>query len=560
MTLGRRHLLFVVAVAFAAATAGGLYLSLGTIRDTVQFNRILRRIDPADPDPSLLEEAAGFAQSREDWRTLLGLAWEIDNRAGTLGYLATEASRRFPSEPIWRSIAAFAALEREDRSSARQLMSVRAEGAEADELEEWMMLLARVQPEDPRGSRSALRELLSGAGLFPRSSAVAAAEINRDPASFQQAWQATAVGAFALQGALEAAEAGNSVLARSLIDAARGDSRLPGAERWNAPLYLALWLDDTEWLFEELQSMPGLRIGEAPVLLVQAEGHRRQGRLREARRFYRELQVVAPGYSDLAFLNDAALTWVLGDGRAAPVLRAGLDVHPDSARIRGELAGLLVLEDERLAAVRLLGEQVLNSGGTAVPAEQAHRDWLLTRAVLGSRRPLERLESDLWAYLNNNPGATVVARYLARFLALRMDQAGMVRLAERYPLEFAPWARPLHAAQALAVGNREQAESLLFDASATRLVDWYNRALFALRYLPLPEAERSLADARAWLEGGAAVSPAAFDEFERSLLVLEAEYARLAGDSDTARRRVERALLIRPDAELRAYRAILASP
>ena len=231
MTLGRRHLLFVVAVAFAAATAGGLYLSLGTIRDTVQFNRILRRIDPADPNPSLLEEAAGFAQSREDWRTLLGLAWEIDNRAGTLGYLATEASRRFPSEPIWRSIAAFAALEREDRSSARQLMSVRAEGAEADELEEWMMLLARVQPEDPRGSRSALRELLSGAGLFPRSSAVAAAEINRDPASFQQAWQATAVGAFALQGALEAAEAGNSVLARSLIDAARGDSRLPGAER-----------------------------------------------------------------------------------------------------------------------------------------------------------------------------------------------------------------------------------------------------------------------------------------------------------------------------------------
>lgn len=560
MKADRRVLLFAVALVFAAATSVGILISIDRIRDTVRFSRVIRRIDAADPDPALLREAARYARSRDDWRLLLRFAWSMDARGPHLRDLAAAASNAFPDEAVWRSIAAFGALDAGDRAGARELMQLRQRGDRADSLEEWLVLLARIDPADPAESRNSLAELAEAAERYPVGHAVASAEINRNPVSLRNAWELSSVGAYALQGALEAAAAGNRVLAASLIDAAREADLMPDAARWDAPLYLALWLDDTDWLFDQLTALPGRRIGEPSVLLVQAEGHRRQGRLVEARRFYRELQTVAGDFTDVAFLNDAALTWLLDDEPAEPILRAGLAIHPQSGRLRGELAGLLVRENRRLAAVQLLSRQLVGPDRSTLPAAQAHRDWLLTRAILGSRQPLERLESDLWQYLNQHPDATTVARYLARFLALRMDEAGMARLAERYPLEFAPWSRPLHAYLEIAEDDLTAAESILAEGDADSVAAWYNRVLFALRYVPLPEAEILLNEARAWLAAGPPLSQTASREAERQLLILEAEFARLSGDPSAALVAVDRALRISSDPDLRAYRSILASP
>ncbi|MFW5695356.1 MAG: hypothetical protein ACOCYB_09305, partial [Alkalispirochaeta sp.] len=329
------------------------------------------------------------------------------------------------------------------------------------------------------------------------------------------------------------------------------------AERELAPLYLAVWLRDIDWLFEQLRSLSGTRAVDPEVLLIQAEGLVHQGRLERARRFYRELQQVAPQYDEIAFLNDAAITHQIGDGAPQQILREGLRVHNDSADLRSELAGVLIARNERLAAAQVLGPSMVVHSGS----DRRHRDWLLTRAVLGPRRPLSRLESDLWFYLNTHPEADLVAQYLARFLARRGDTPGMDRLRDRYDPARSEWATTLHIEHARRREDHARAESLLDYYPDDSWTAHYNRIVFALRHLPLSDASDAIDRFERWLEHGTELTPSAYAEAELRGLLARTEYLRLTGDAEGAHAALDQAMRLAPDdLNLSSYERLIAPP
>jgi hypothetical protein len=74
-TLNRRLLFFVSAILLAVATTVFIGFSVGTIRDSVHFSRLMRRIEFGENDPQTLLEAAEYARRPADWERLLHVAW-----------------------------------------------------------------------------------------------------------------------------------------------------------------------------------------------------------------------------------------------------------------------------------------------------------------------------------------------------------------------------------------------------------------------------------------------------------------------------------------------------
>lgn len=559
-----RIAVFAVAVATAVATALLIGFSLGSLRDSVQFSRIFRRIEQGDTSAELVLEALEYARRPREITELMAVAWERPEpgRWDLVGAVAVAGAERFPRDERWGLAAALAEIRRDRRTAALdRLLTAPTDGPRSAVAQD-LMLLAATDPTDPAATRQRLADLTDDTGsvglepaVAPVLHAVARAEAEQSPETLRDAWQQTAVAAYAVNGALRAASAGDRETASELLEVLRRDGVVPSAQRFDAPLYLAAWLAEVDWLFSQLRSLDGPRAVEPAVLLIQAEGVLLQGQLREARRFYRELQTVSPGYDAIAFLNDAAITVRLGDADPVPILREGLAAHPGDPSLRSDLAALLVARDRRLDAATVMAPAAVDPP----PAPQRHRDWLLLRGILGPRQPLTRLESDLWEYLNDQPEAHLVAAFLARFLARRNDTAGMAQLRRRYPPEAGEWARTMHAAAARADGDFAAAERLLTEGSEDVWTTWYNRGIFALSHLPLPEAERVLEDYERWLDRGPALGDAMLERALRDAALLRAEYHRLAGDTAAARTAARRALSLSPgDERVRGYVALLA--
>ncbi|MEX2442263.1 MAG: hypothetical protein WD492_01565 [Alkalispirochaeta sp.] len=554
----RRIAAFSAALIIAVVTMVMIGLSVDAIRDSVQFSRVMRRIERGDNATSTLLEAGQFARTTSEWQTLMRVAWDLDPPRlwEAVFALAQPAMRRFPEDNRWRYAGALAALRQHDRSEARTLLPL-DQGAPADDLEQLLRVLVEIEPDHWERSRDRLSAFLELPSEYTVLRAIAEAETNPSLETYRDAWKLTSVGAYGVNAALEGAAVGDREGVRSLLTHIREAETLPPAERVSAPLYLAVWLQDIDWLFQQLRSLSGARAVEPEVLLLHAEGLIQQGRRQQARRFYRELQQVAPEYDPLAFLNDAAITFQERDGEPAEILREGVRVHPDSAVLRGELAGILTAQDERIAAAQVLGPSLLEHSS----GEQRHRDWLLTRAVLGPRRPLSRLESDLWLYLNDNPDADLVARYLARFLAARGDETGMDRLRERYAPGYSEWSTTLHMQHARRTGNYSQAESLMALYPDDSWTARYNRVLFALYHLSLPEVSDSIDELQAWLGRGPDLSQDTYSRAEIDLLLVRVEQQRLAGDAEAALETLNQARRIAPDdLNLASYERLVAPP
>ncbi|MFW5828404.1 MAG: hypothetical protein ACOCU4_09935 [Alkalispirochaeta sp.] len=458
MTRSRRIAVFSAALVVSVITIVTIAISVEAIRDSVQFTRVLRRIEGGDTSTAALLEAAEFARSSGDWQTLMKIGWDLPapQRWEAVFALAEPAMRRFPDDPRWRYAAALAAIRRNDETTARELLPLDSEGP-GTEVGQFLRILSDIDPEDTERSREQLNVYRNLPDAYPILRAIGRTELSPSLEHYRVAWELTGVGAYGVNAALEGAASGDRPGVESLVTHLRDEEALPDAEREPAPLYLAVWLRDIDWLFEQLRSLSGTRAVEPEILLIQGEGLVQQGRLEEARSFYRELQQVAPEFDQIAFLNDAAITHQLGDGNPRQILRAGLRVHEDSIVLRSELAGVLVAENERLAAAQVLAPAVVATSS----GEPRHRDWLLTRAVLGPRHPLTRLESDLWLYLNENPDAEIVAQYLARFLAHRGDETDMDRLRNRYDPNDGEWSTTLHLWRLRQEGDYSQAEMLL---------------------------------------------------------------------------------------------------
>ncbi len=558
MGRSRRIAVFSAALLVSVTTIVTIAISVDAIRDSVQFSRVLRRIERGDTSTATLLEAAEFARSLREWQTIMRIGWELESpqRWETVFALAGPAMRHFPNDPRWRYAAALAALRLNDAAAARDLLPLEPQDATAD-VKQFLRILADIDPED----RDRSLERLSAYRDLPEAYAIlratGEAETSPSPAHYRNAWDLTRVGAYGVNAALEGAATGDRAGVEALVAHVREEGALPPAERESAPLYLAVWLRDIDWLFEQLRSLSGTRAVHPEVLLIQGEGLVQQGRLEQARLFYRELQQVAPEYDQIAFLNDAAITHQLGDGDPRRILREGLRIHEGSILLRSELAGLLVAGNERLAAAQVLGPALVpRSSG-----DPRHRDWLLARAVLGPRRPLARLESDLWLYLNENPEATVVAQYLARFLARRGDETGMDRLRNRYDPSIAEWSTTLHLLRLRQEGNYSQAEMLLDLYPDDSWTARYNRVLFTVFHLPLPEIADTLSSFEDWLERGPQLSRSAYSQAQLAVLLARTEYQRLTGDTEGARETLSRATRLAPDdLNLSSYERLIAPP
>ena len=558
----RRIVVFVLSVLVAVGTVLIISLSIGSLRDSVSFSRVMRFMEREGVDAETLLEAARFARNRGEWRRLLQEAWRLDDasRWPTVRDIGLLAQDRFPRDDRWRFAAALAFIRLNDHESARDLLPIRGGDTAASILRQELQLLAALDPEEREASTARLGDMAEAPDEATLLRAVGIAE--REPIAdhLLAAGEATGVTAYTLNGALRAAAAGDrpsAVAAAETIKTAIGDVGR------TAVLYLSLWLTDVDWFFREVRALDGREAARPEVLLLQGDAHLQQGQRTEARRFFREVQAVAPAYDPRAFLNDAAASYHLGDGDPRRILRTGLDVFPLSPLLRGELAGVLVLNGQRLEAARVIAAGRTGVASANVPRDPAvrHRDWLLLRAVLGQRTPPERLEADLWRYLNDHPDAEDVAHFLARFLAFRNDEAGLRRLAERYDPAQGEWATTLHMILADLDGDTLRAEELATRLPLNTWTGHYNRALFALRRLPTAEVRPVVTGYRTWVETSTTLDSYARSTARMHLLLTEAESLRLEGRREEALSRVDRALRLVPDdTSVEAYRALLAPP
>ncbi|MCG8481413.1 MAG: hypothetical protein MI724_20130 [Spirochaetales bacterium] len=546
---------FGAALVLAITTALVIGVSISSIRDSIWFVRIVRRMDADGADREQLLDASRFARRATEWRQLARLAWNLSDheRWPSVRDVALLAADRFPRDDTWIQAAAYAMIRLGRHQEARELLG---EPDGAGELRQYLHILAALDIDEPVLSTDRLAEFSDAPEGMDVLRAIGRA--TREPTAelLWEAWEATGVSAYGVNAALEAAGEGNREIARNAVGELRRSGRMPDPEYESAPLYLAIWLEEVDWLFEQLGSLTGRRAVEPTVLLIQGEGMLQQGQLDSARRFYREIHTAYPHYAELPYLNDAAITLRLGDGDPVPILRAGVANHPQSIELRGALAGVLTAGGRRLEAAEVIAPAVIEPAGEAIRRD---RNWLLVRALLGTREPVERLESDLWSYINDYPEAMIVAHYLTRFLIARNDGAGLADLRRRYAADAGSWATTTHLMYMVEQGRFAEAEALLSLLDGDSWTDAYNRALFAMRFLPLHEAQREVEAFRLRLNRGSDLHSETRRRASVHLALLEAELARLSDDGARARALVDRAIDVNPDMDLLyTYRAILA--
>lgn len=546
----RRWTLFGFALLFGLATAVVLVLSVSGLRDRIGFERLVRRIDVLDRAGryddefrEAIENAAEYARTRGQFLELLDLAWKLEDesRWPAIVSISARARDRHRNDVIFSQIESYGRIRTGDRLGAAELVSGRT-----DALSLRLRVLAEIDLAEPVASRSRLTVLGQAEDAPALFKTVARAFNDPTPSELIRAWEVLGARAFAVNGALAAAIAGDRDTTRRASEPLRTrfdpESPLP-------TLYLAAWLDDDEWLFAQLHSLEGRRLVEPEFFLLQADGHLRQGQFREASAIYREIQETNPEASPLPFINLAVLGERAGDETVDDLYRQGLRYHETSRELRIAWGTRLIRQGRRLEAARIVAPVALR--------DDDPETWLLARAVLGSRRPVARLESDLWVYINRNPDALSVAAFLARFLVIRNDQESLAVLRSRYGIGSAPWARIMHALAAIGAGDLVRAEEILSVGTGPDVA--YNRAVFALLHRDTPEIDRAIAAYRAEFERDVRIPSDRRNREEVQSLLLLAESARIGNDPETAMTYLQRAELIGySSTQVARYRALLA--
>lgn len=582
---GTRWFLTVPAVIVAVATAVLITVSLGSIRTSGFFDRAIRRIEMLDRRGDYgseyrqeLRNAAEFARNHDDWIRLLRSAWRlpVPERWRTVQDLAATAAGSAPSENTWRIIGSYAALRAGDAEAARSLvLPVETSDHHEAETVEFLFLLAALEaPADELEERTRHGMPSGGTRIVD---AVFTALDHPDAETHWRAWEKTAVPAFALNSALHAAREGNREDARRGFEAVTDQFEVStgvGSGR-QASLYIATWLGESDRVYRQLRHLADREEAVTwEMLLLQADINLRQSQYDEARRIFQELREVHPDLDPLPFLNDAILTERMGDGDVEAILEEGLRYHPDSEELRFLRTTRLVRAGRREEALNSLQEileslEEVTDSSTASTGTRIHDYRLLERVLraridFGRGAPPERLESDLWKYLNRYPEAHQMATFLARLSALRRDRAALSQLTSRYSPQEGAWAATLHLIDRVERNLLAEAEEVLpfLVAREDDVRNWtgrYNRALFALRFLPLSESRRTIAALRTWLERSAVLPPEMELEARVALLLLEAEQARIEGDGSRAVSTIDNAIDLNPDNEsLYSYRTLLA--
>ncbi len=547
----RRWLFFGLSLVIGVATALVLVVSVAGIRDRLGFDRVFRRIDQMirteryDAEYTrAITEAADFARTRRQFSDLARLAWRLDtdDRWSLLIAVSARAQDRLRRHDDFRRIEAYSLVRLGQRSRGVELVE-----DDRDRMSLRIAMLGLIDREQAEDSRQRLvsRGLSEDApALF---STVSRAFVDDSAEAAWEAWEATQASAFAVNSALYAAAANDRDSTLRATDPLRalGDSDEP-----LQTLYLAAWLDDDEWLFRQLRSLEARQVVETEVFLIQADGHLRQGQLREARAIYREIAATDPGADVIPFINDAVITERFDDGLVDPIYERAINAHPDSSRLRLAWGSRLLRTGRRLDAALAIAP---------LTSDQTDEEtWILVRAILGRRRPVDRLVADLWNYLNEYPDSHSVAAFLANLLYVREDWESIYVLLARYPPTAAPWARVLHALRADREGNFVVADELLAEARALEVL--YNRAVFSLRRHDREIVRASIDDYASMVQRDVAAGSPPRPLPDVSVLLLEAEAAYQDNQFGQALTYLERAVALGyPPRRVERYRALLAA-
>ena len=555
----RQLLLLAVAIAIAIGTAVTISFSLDHLRDSIAFYRLLDKVE-RDRMYALLDDAARLARRPKEWRDLLALAWvaEDDQRLSRVEQLSELAIHRFPDDPRWRTLLAYALSSRGAFDRARAVVDEHPRALNQDEqtLLQLTALYAYVGEGQPRDSSlTAMQDARQ-----PLVVEVASAIEERGSDRLWDAWERTGVRAIAANAAVSAGREGTTP---STFDRVRVVKELASKQGFSDPitsLYLSIWTDDELWYRDTLMAMEPQATTTPRALALQAEHRLAQGSFDQARRLWREVRRVAPQFDAAIYLNDAAVSVRDEQWSVVPTLREAIERYPNDGRVRLALAGGLVESGDRLSAAR-----VLSTPSTAVPTlsgsdatDLGERRWFFARVVLGSHSPPQRVVSDLWEYLNDYPDSRYVGTYLAHILTVYRDTAGLLRLVRRYEGgDHLPWFAAVLTTFALSRNDPAAAERALMDVEE-RWETRYNRALFAVRHLSWPEAYAAIESLLTPMPEEL-TPPERSIERESAAYLLLAEYHRLRGDTRTAATTVERALVRNPrSTQLEGYAALLA--
>ncbi len=546
--------LFTISLIFSIATFALIFLSLGDLQSRFAYRSSLERLDLLETQGDFgnayqreLREAARHARRGREWSNLFHRVWNLpeSSRWNLMVELGEPAVRTNPRDDRWRLIQAYGALRLGDRDRAYTILApIDSESS----LVERLRLLTAIHAAHPVQSEQRLEQLIANypsSTMFP---AVRDAIQVGDGAAQLNAWRETRAGVFLINAALHMASQRDRAGLRELQVPVE---RLPGAD--TARVYLAAWLPNDEWLERQLRLLGRDELFSPSVQLARAAALERTGRVSEAMDTLREIRSTAPESSVIPFVNETVYRISQELPEPFTPLEEALTYHEDSAILRQFRAVYALRRGETEVALQLLegpDEEETN-----------HHPWLLRRIMEFRSAPisggtLERLQSDLWRYLNRNPDAEVVGAFLARLLAQRGDRAGLEELQRRYSHWDTPWMR----AAALVLDPRvsENGELPEVIRSGTQWTDHYNRALFALRHQLEHQMEQEIAALRRYHERQRDGTPERRDRREADVLVLEAEMFRIRGDHTSARRRIDQAIRRDPGREgLYSFRALI---
>lgn len=546
--------LFTLSLIFSIAAFTLIFLSIGDIQSRFAYRSALERLDVlaarqefGDAYQRELREAARHARRGREWSNLFHRAWNLPEpvRWRFLVELGDPAIRTNPRDERWRILQAYGALRLSDRSTA---LTILAPIDPASPLVEKLRLLTAINAANPVQSEQRLGQLIAdypASTMFP---AVQAALHASDGATYLTAWQETQAGVFLVNAALHmAAERDHESVRELQVHLERIPESDPGR------VYLAAWLPNDEWLERQLRLLDRDTLFSPVVQLARAAALERTGRVDEAMETLREIRDTSPAASVIPFINETIFRTSQELPEPLRPLEDARAYHDESPVLRQFRAVYALRAGENETALALLDG--------LVEAEVNHNSWLLRRVIQFRSAPisggtLERLQSDLWRYLNRNPDAEVVSAFLARLLAQRGDRAGLRELQRRYEHWDTPWMR----ATVLILDPEVSEDGALPPVirSGTQWTDHYNRALFALRHQLEHNMEQEISSLRRFHERQRDGTPERRDRREADLLVLEAEMLRIQGNHSAALRRVDQAIRRDPQREgLYSFRALI---
>ncbi len=543
--MNRRRSLMWLGIGLLVAGSSLLFitLSIGHIRAGVWFHRILDRIERDGPTDRHLADAAEYARGPSDWRRLMRIAWNLeeDRRWVNIAELAHLASEKLPRDDTWKLLSAYGRIRTGRFQEAQHTLD---DIDSSSELYQMIRVLAVLDPAERSDWYDNLANLSNRPERDDILRTIGTAVQSGSAEDLYYAGLKTEVPAFLVNSGIAAASTADRPGAVRAVTALKEASAGFSFPTRIASVYLATWLRDSEWFFSLLSDLGGRRSVEPDTMAMHGDFLLTQKQYREAENMYQELRRLYPEFSAIPFINGAILRRIGGSEDADELFRQGLTYHRRDYHLHMEYAAYLVSRNRKIEAVRVLlpaGFSELRDG----------RQWLLIRAVLGPRSPVERLEADAWTYLNEYPEDEAVATFLANMFLLRRDSSGLEDLRRRYPPETAEWARILHAIGAVERGEYSRAETLL--APGNTPVSIYNYALFILRHgdlflaAPVIEEGRKLAEEKD-------------DSVWRSrFYMLLAEHSRLIGNMDKAIEHADTAVRLNPDNDtVYTYRMILA--